>query len=797
MDTKWKRSKLIFSFAAFFLGMTLFINSLLSVIGIAVSSGGAALDWQGTYQDTAAFRSCMADYLEVFLGIATGGKGWRSYGTAGQYGDSLAEGSSSEDLLAEYYDILSGTGGAIVQEKAETEWEYWPEAEALEESVVSVPQVEQDFQDWWDNYHDGYWSSSSEKSFMREAARNKNLRYAIVRYNKLLYTNIDGLKKQTGSLLDNLDFEEQLSPEEYNFILWFNKDDDGKTRIFRDGAELEIYGDGMYTPNKRWFVPGYTNFNVDWAAEDTVIFLAAAREPKLYVSGDYSEYGTGQYGGRLYSLYENQREAKKELQRAGILLGASLLLLLSAFFFRKDRRLAEAAVGRLTGKLWLEAKVLLFLILPLILGLSGVRRVLAGILSLLRYGTGALDYMQNACVSLFENRAAVTACFWLLYLWFLDRKANKGQQKKPLVTGLLTGDLALPVQKRMIRRYRLSLAVWLLIPALCLAALFLPARGYLGWAFSRHPLPFLFFVLAYLAFGAAGVFWLKKNRRLAEDLGAFFGQVDAVRNGDLTEPLILPEDTELAKVKDSLNAIQNGLETALQEKLRSEQMKVELVANVSHDIKTPLTSIISYVELLKQEEELPEHVKEFIQILGEKSERLKTIVQDVFEISKAASGQLPVEPENLDLGKLLRQTLADMDAQIRQSRLFIKVSLPEEPVFLFADGQRLYRVFQNLIQNALSYSLEGSRVFLTLKTEGSVALVTIRNTSAGELDGSVDFSERFVRGDASRTDGGSGLGLSIAKSFTEACGGTLRITTDADLFTVTTAFPVCQVSPGP
>ena len=166
-------------------------------------------------------------------------------------------------------------------------------------------------------------------------------------------------------------------------------------------------------------------------------------------------------------------------------------------------------------------------------------------------------------------------------------------------------------------------------------------------------------------------------------------------------------------------------------------------------------------------------------------------MQDVFEVSKAASGQLPVEPENLDLGKLLRQTLADMDAQIRQSRLFMKVSLPEEPVFLFADGQRLYRVFQNLIQNALSYSLEGSRVFLTLKTEGSVALVTIRNTSAGELDGSVDFSERFVRGDASRTDGGSGLGLSIAKSFTEACGGTLRITTDADLFTVTTAFPVC------
>ena len=124
----------------------------------------------------------------------------------------------------------------------------------------------------------------------------------------------------------------------------------------------------------------------------------------------------------------------------------------------------------------------------------------------------------------------------------------------------------------------------------------------------------------------------------------------------------------------------------------------------------------------------------------------------------------------------------------------MKLSIPEDAVCVFADGKRLYRVFQNLIQNALTYSLEGSRVFLTLKTEEAVALVTIRNTSASELSETLDFSERFVRGDASRSDGGSGLGLSIAKSFTEACGGTLRIFVEADLFTVTVAFPVCSSS---
>ncbi len=201
-----------------------------------------------------------------------------------------------------------------------------------------------------------------------------------------------------------------------------------------------------------------------------------------------------------------------------------------------------------------------------------------------------------------------------------------------------------------------------------------------------------------------------------------------------------------------------------------------------------MTSIVSYVELLRQEQDLPEHVKEFIQILGEKSERLRNIVQDVFEISKATSGQLPVKMEILDMGKLLRQTLADMNVQIAQSSFTMKFTIPETPMPVMADGQRLYRVFQNLLQNALRYSLEGSRIFLTLTEEAGQIVVRMKNTSSVELTDTKDFTERFVRGDESRTDGGSGLGLSIAKSFTQACGGSLVVETDADLFTVTVSF---------
>lgn len=164
------------------------------------------------------------------------------------------------------------------------------------------------------------------------------------------------------------------------------------------------------------------------------------------------------------------------------------------------------------------------------------------------------------------------------------------------------------------------------------------------------------------------------------------------------------------------------------------------------------------------------------------------MVQDVFEVSKATSGQLPMQFERLDLAKLLRQTMADMQEQIDRAPVSVRVQIPEEAVEILADGQRLYRVFQNFLQNALLYSLEGSRVYVKLEKEGSLAVASVRNTSKTELDGSRDFTERFVRGDESRTDGGSGLGLSIAKSFTEACKGTFRVETIADLFVVTVAF---------
>ncbi|MDE6169371.1 MAG: HAMP domain-containing histidine kinase, partial [Acetatifactor sp.] len=314
------------------------------------------------------------------------------------------------------------------------------------------------------------------------------------------------------------------------------------------------------------------------------------------------------------------------------------------------------------------------------------------------------------------------------------------------------------------------------------------------------------FLLATALFLAAECVIAAKNMEAARSLEALSRRIKDIRSGNYEKTAsgsIMPGDDgaaasnsspasrpagDLEDVLSQLEDIRQGMAAAVDEQMKSERMKVELIANVSHDIKTPLTSIISYVQFLKQEDELPEHVKDYVKILDEKSQRLKNMIQDVFAVSKAASGELPIQMEELDFGKLLRQTMADMEEQITESPLTFRTEIPQEPVMILADGQRMYRVFQNLLQNAIKYSLAGSRVYVTLTTDGSQACAAIKNTSQLEPEKGKDFAERFARGDQSRTDGGSGLGLSIAQSFTEACGGAFAWETNADLFIVTVSF---------
>lgn len=241
---------------------------------------------------------------------------------------------------------------------------------------------------------------------------------------------------------------------------------------------------------------------------------------------------------------------------------------------------------------------------------------------------------------------------------------------------------------------------------------------------------------------------------------------------------------------EKLNNISDGIQTAVDKRLQSERMKIELVTNVSHDLKTPLTSIISYINLLAMEEDLSPVAKDYVKILEQKSARLSEIVSDVFDIAKATS-RTDINFEMIDAVILMEQVLGDMSDRIEDSGKEIRKTVSAENAPVYADGKRLYRVLQNIIDNALKYSLDNTRIYLTLSRTIGTVTIKIKNISSYEIKFTPEeITERFTRGDESRTTEGSGLGLSIAKSFTEACGGKFEITIDGDVFEAKVELPI-------
>ncbi len=239
----------------------------------------------------------------------------------------------------------------------------------------------------------------------------------------------------------------------------------------------------------------------------------------------------------------------------------------------------------------------------------------------------------------------------------------------------------------------------------------------------------------------------------------------------------------LRSLGDAMNRSAEGMEKAVEEKIKSERFKTELITNVSHDIKTPLTSIINYVDLIKKEEIENEKIKEYVEVLERHSARLKKLTEDLVESSKAASGILPMEIIRCDVGVLLEQALGEYQSAFEEKGLIPCFSLPEESVYILADGKRLWRVMDNLLRNIEKYALSGTRVYVNLEEKDGKVQIIFRNISAQPIPVSGEYlSERFVRGDLSRNTEGSGLGLAIAKSLVELQKGSLTVTVDGDLF---------------
>lgn len=296
---------------------------------------------------------------------------------------------------------------------------------------------------------------------------------------------------------------------------------------------------------------------------------------------------------------------------------------------------------------------------------------------------------------------------------------------------------------------------------------------------------FIFWLVEKLLLYPAIIFALLQMNRLQEG-GKTLAQGDLASKIDTSKMY-----WEFKKHGDHLNAIGDGMNAAVAERMKSERFKTELITNVSHDIKTPLTSIINYVDLLGKEKLDNPKAVEYLEVLSRQSARLKKLIEDLIEASKASTGNLKVNMEVCDAQVTLVQTIGEFEEKLANSQVELQIREPEEKIMIHADSRHLWRVFDNLMNNICKYAQPGTRAYVNLEREKDQARITFRNISREPLNiSSEELMERFVRGDSSRSMEGNGLGLSIARSLTELMGGSMKLIVDGDLFKVVLTFPV-------
>lgn len=313
-----------------------------------------------------------------------------------------------------------------------------------------------------------------------------------------------------------------------------------------------------------------------------------------------------------------------------------------------------------------------------------------------------------------------------------------------------------------------------------------------GWIYKKQE-----FMIGAGVCMTLGVFLLLKNVLSGYRKNEFYQEVlegvKRISDGELTYQMTGEYSYSEQEMADAINQIANGMQRAVEEQIKSERTKTRLITNVSHDIKTPLTSVINYVGLLKQENLEGERTKEYLDVLDMKSQRLKVLIEDLIEASKISSGAIELHKNTWNLTEFLGQVNGEFADRFIEKELEIVSTMPNKPVMVWADSQRIYRVMENLYINIYKYALSKTRIYLEVRQEEQQAVIILRNISEQRVEiNPEELTERFVRGEESRSSDGSGLGLSIAKSLLELHGGSITISTEADLFRVTVTLPLAQ-----
>ncbi|MCI9259745.1 MAG: HAMP domain-containing histidine kinase [Romboutsia sp.] len=402
---------------------------------------------------------------------------------------------------------------------------------------------------------------------------------------------------------------------------------------------------------------------------------------------------------------------------------------------------------------------------------------LAFIISLLQskiYGWSILYYFIN------------TGLLYLIYYFgfkILEENRKNNIHPKDYAHNLIVKLTSLKMNNKKI--YTIIKYVWIFIPLTIIQVIIMSTYDYnYGlFEFSVYTAPLLSIALCVIS-----IFIIKDKVNKIETIR---NGIYKIKNGNIEHKIEIKKDLLFDDIVKDINEIGETVNIAVEERLKSERMKNELITNVSHDLKTPLTAIINYISLMKKEDIQPKHINDYVQVLDKRSQRLKILIEDLFEASKIGSNNIELNLEENDINQLLTQTLVEMEDYINKSKLDFIVNTPDKEVYILADGKKTFRVFENIISNILKYSLEKTRVYIDLVERDGKVHISFKNISKYQLNFDPDeITERFTRGDLSRNTEGSGLGLAIAKGLIEAQGGELKVDIIGDLFIVNIDFNI-------
>lgn len=557
-------------------------------------------------------------------------------------------------------------------------------------------------------------------------------------------------------------------------IQFFFKDSSGAkiTNIEDSNIEKQIE-EKEFANNEQYYYMYFANSKVNEDGKNYSEELSSIYDLLKYSSEDLIRFyripKELQQGDLLYDAFKERKEASSILNRKiaiSAILGVFILVFAFIIYKRRKNNYTNY-IEDLLIKIPIDIRAIIFLY-----SLNILNSLIFNVIPY--YGN---DSYSNGVILRAYILIIIDYYFLKDLILILENKRKKGKVLTLKIYKYLSKIIK---DSEFIKTNKFKFISIIFLSALALFCLWLESFVFLSYEFMVFSRAYICIYLIFTSILSVMIF---------REITILESQTLRIAKGNYKVDLKADKILVLKNIENNLITIEDGLKEALGKAITSEKMKSELITNVSHDLKTPLTSIINYIGFLKEENITDEKRSKYLEVLDMKSKRLKILIEDLFEASKAVSGNMTFEKEDLNIVSLLRQVIGELEEKITQANLDIITKWPEDKAIVYIDGRKTFRVYENLVNNIIKYSMKNSRVYIDVINSENEVKVIMKNISAYQIDfTSEEIIERFKRGDKSRSTEGSGLGLSIAKSIVELQGGNFDIEIDGDLFKVITTF---------